>query len=353
MALPILSPSDQVAVHLREEILSGRWKEEMPGVAHFQKELGVNNVTINAALQLLEKEGLLVGQGRRKRRRINMPKQLSKARKVRVRILLYERAGEALAVNSELLSKLQEAGYAASFARKSLADLGMDVGRVAKFVKQAPVDAWIVIAGSRDVLEWFSSQPVPAFAMFGVKSGLPIAGTGPRKDLGPLINRLVALGHRRIVMLARDERLLPKPAFFEQSFLDELRKHGIKPNSYNLPNWGHSADDFHHCLDSLLQLSPPTALLIIEPKQFFAARDYLAQRGIIAPRDVSLICMDHDLTFTWCKSEIACFKWDFAPIMRRILRWLNHVDHGKDDRRQSYIKAKFIEGGTIGAVPKR
>ncbi len=50
MALAILSPAEQVAAHLRKEILAGRWKEEMPGVAYFQTELGVNHVTINAAL---------------------------------------------------------------------------------------------------------------------------------------------------------------------------------------------------------------------------------------------------------------------------------------------------------------
>jgi hypothetical protein len=31
---------------------------------------------------------------------------------------------------------------------------------------------------------------------------------------------------------------------------------------------------------------------------------------------------------------------------------LNHVDHGKDDHRQSVTKAKFVEGGTIGPASK-
>jgi len=37
-------------------------------------------------------------------------------------------------------------------------------------------------------------------------------------------------------------------------------------------------------------------------------------------------------------------------ILRRILRRLNHVDHGKEDRRQGYTEAEFIEAGTIGPV---
>jgi len=66
---------------------------------------------------------------------------------------------------------------------------------------------------------------------------------------------------------------------------------------------------------------------------------------------VSLVCDDPDVTFTWCKPEIAHFRWDFAPIARRILHWLNHLDHGQEDRRQSFTNAEFIEDGTIGPAP--
>ena len=39
--------------------------------------------------------------------------------------------------------------------------------------------------------------------------------------------------------------------------------------------------------------------------------------------------------------------------MRRVMRWANHVALGKDDRRQSFTKAKFVEGGTIGPALTR
>jgi len=349
--LRILTASEQVAAHLRSELLQGRWAGTMPGNDRLVTELGVGRETIKAALEQLENEGLLVGQGQRRRRRIKLPGELSKIRELRVRILLYESASRGTSYNTELLGKLQEAGYTANYGRKTLADLGMNVERVAKFASETPADAWIVEAGSRDVLEWFSSQPIPAFAMFGVKAGLPIAGISPFK--GPLaVRRLIALGHRRIVMLVRGERLKPKPALYEQAFLDEIQNHGIIAGAYNLPDWGNSPEEFYRCLDSLFQLSPPTALLVSEPKLFIAARDYLSQRGIIAPRDISMACDDPDESFTWCKPAIAHFRWDTAPVSRRILRWAEHVDHGKEDRRQSYVKAEFYEGGTIGPVPR-
>ena len=46
----------------------------------------------------------------------------------------------------------------------------------------------------------------------------------PRKNpaLAVAVRRLVDLGHRRIVMLVREERLKPYPASYEQAFLNEL-----------------------------------------------------------------------------------------------------------------------------------
>ncbi len=41
-----------------------------------------------------------------------------------------------------------------------------------------------------------------------------------------------------------------------------------------------------------------------------------------------------------------------SPRSRRILRWVNHVDHGKEDRRQTRINAEFVDGGTVGPAPE-
>ena len=56
MSLQLLNHAEQVAEHLRGELLRGRWSKEMPGQAKLGAELGVNHTTMGAALQLLEKE---------------------------------------------------------------------------------------------------------------------------------------------------------------------------------------------------------------------------------------------------------------------------------------------------------
>lgn len=114
--------------------------------------------------------------------------------------------------------------------------------RVARLVADQPADAWVVSAGSREVLEWFSGRSVPAIAMYGRFSGLTIAAASPRKTPAILaaVRKLVGLGHRRIVMLSRMERRKPDPALAEQAFLDELVAQGLPTGPCNLPDWDDS-----------------------------------------------------------------------------------------------------------------
>jgi DNA-binding LacI/PurR family transcriptional regulator len=223
---------------------------------------------------------------------------------------------------------------------------------VARLVQQNPADAWIIGSGSREVLEWFSKQPIPSYAYFGNKSDLPIAGCSVRRNMSLLIRRLVELGHRRIVLLIREEHLKPQLSFFASLFMEALEDAGITPNSYNLPVWGYQPEGLHRCLESLYKVTPPTALITSETSIMLMMRDYLARRGIIAPRDVSLISLDQSPFFTWSDPLIAHFVWNARSLNRRVVRWAKHVALGKDDRRQIFVSAKFVDGGTIGPAPK-
>jgi DNA-binding LacI/PurR family transcriptional regulator len=164
------------------------------------------------------------------------------------------------------------------------------------------------------------------------------------------VRKVIEYGHKRIVMIAREERRKPQPALYEQAFLDELNAHGIATGSYHLPDWEESIKGFHRCLDSLLQHTPPTAMIISQSPIFISARDHLAQRGVIAPRDISLICDDPDIAFSWCDPPVSHIRWDSDPIVNRIVRWADKVARGVVDREQSFTLAEFIEGGTIGPV---
>ena len=349
MPLHLMSQAEQVAAHLRAEIVKGRWSGAMPGILAIGKELGVNHNTIDAALRLLEEEKLLESQGSGRPRRIL--RQNGRTRhEMRIRILLFEAADRRMGNTVELLHQLLEAGHVAAFAGKTQQDLGMDVKRIARHVREHEADAWVVCSANRDVLEWFAQQKFPTFAMFGRMAGLPVAGMSPRKApaLAIGLRRLVDLGHRKIVLLARGKDRFANPSLFEQSFLNELSALGITPGPYHLPGWENTREDFHGCLDSLFRLTPPTALIVCEPALFIAAQQHLAQQGVLAPRDVSLICDDPDPVFSWCEPTVAHIRWDEMPIVHRVVRWAENIARGREDRRQSRGTSEFVDGGTIG-----
>lgn len=344
---------EQVADFLRSELCSGRWSEEMPGRNHLVKLLEVSGKTVDLALQQLEAEGLLQAQGAGKKRRITIPEGQIKPPSLRIRILLFDSADITTDYNIEMKHRLEEAGHQVSFAAKSMQDMAMNPERVARFVCRNPADAWVVCAGSREILEWFADQQIRVFAMFGRRTGLPIAGGSPRKSpaMHQVLDELVELGHRRIVMLVREERRKPYPALQEELFLEHLRHHGIDPGPYNLPDWKDDMRSFHQCLDTLFELTPPTALFISEPQLFVAAMLHLARSGIRAPEDVSLICDDPSREFVWCQPSVAHITWDPVPLIRRVVKWASNVAQGKEDIVQTTTKAIFVRGGTMGPAP--
>lgn len=346
-----LTITQQVAEHLRDGLCRGQWAGTIPGPRKLSEELGVNSKTIEDALRLLEEEGFLVGQGRGRPRRIAMPGNYNyKTTGMRIAILPYEPDDRKIDYQLDLQHQLREAGHSPFFAPKTLTELGMDVNRVAKLVNGTEADAWVVVAGSQPVLEWFAVQPFPAFGLFGRIASVPFACVGPKKipALQTAVRRLVSLGHRRIVFMVREERRKPVPGLLEQAFLHELEAQGVPTGSYNLPDWEETRAGFRRLLDSLFLHTPPTALLIDTSWVTVATLQHFAALGIQSPRDVSLISMDPDPAFVWCDPVISHIAYDSRPWLRRIVHWAANVARGKDDRRTSFSLANFVEGGTIG-----
>ena len=349
-----LTITQQVAAHLKDQIGRGFWSSGMPGRHDLARELGISDQTAEAALVLLENEGILESQGAGRRRQIKLQMGMTlPGSSLRVAILVGEPADRKRDYLVEIKHELAEAGHTAFFTRWFMPELGMNVQAIAGRLKRTEADAWIVLSAAQPLLAWFVENDVPVFALFGRRRGLPVAGVGPDKPpaVAAATRRLIELGHRRIAFLALRAQRLPEPGASVRPFLDELAAHGLAPGPYNLPDWEEDIDSFHQCLESLFQHTPPTALIVDEAGFFFATMQFLLNRRLRVPEDVSLICTDGDSNFIWCRPSITHISWDSAPVVRRALRWVNNLAHGRPDVRQTLTKAEFIEGGTIGPAP--
>ncbi len=218
----IQSASEQVAAHLKDEIKRGVWSGAMPGEERLMRRMGVGAATVREALKRLESEGLLVPQGMGRRRKIVLPEDHAPPA-LRVAILFYEKGDEAYDLLIRIENRLIRVGHTVVHAPKNLTDLDGDTRRLARMIKDTGADAWVVVAGSREVLQCFVERKIPAFALFGHLDPLRIAGTGP--NLSPAIvaatRRLIALGHRRVVALD-SQFTLSTPGHYVHAFCDEL-----------------------------------------------------------------------------------------------------------------------------------
>lgn len=326
----------------------------MPGVHLLAAELGVHRKTADSALRLLEDEGLLVPQGAGRRRRIVLPSR-GPRRSLRVAILVSEWNDRRSDYMVELQQGLQAAGHDAFFAEPQMVDLGMNVRRIERMVNRTEADAWVVSAGSSGVLEWFAAQSVPAFALFGRRRDLPMAGAGPDQvsAYAEAARALIALGHRRIVLLARRRRRHPEPGAPERAFLAEMATHGLPVSNYNLPDWDETPTGFHTRLNSLLQVTPPTAMIIDEVPFVLAALQFFGRRRILVPEDVSLVSTEATPDFGWCQPSISHMRWEVGPVVQRVVGWAANVSQGKKDLLQTLAPAEFVAGGSIGPAAAR
>ncbi len=350
----ILSAAEQVAGHLRTQISRGELSGEMPGAITLAAELGVNHKTVETALAQLEAEGLLVARGARRSRGIATGMTGRARRGLKVATMLYEPADARTDYMIEIRHELAEAGHFPFYVKKNCIEIGTDVARLARLVKQVDADVWLVQAGTREILEWFAGHSQPAFGLFGKFRDLDIAGA--RADASSAydtaVRQLVALGHRRIVLLARPQRKLPAPGLSEQAFLDTLEACGIRVSDYHFPLWENTKEGFHRRLNELFKLTPPTAIITDETVLFAALEPFLAARGIRVPQDVSLICGDPDPHFAWREPTVAHFNADSSTWVNHVVRWAANISQGKDYRRKIYSKVEFVPGGTIGPAGK-
>ena len=349
-----LTITEQVAAHLREELRRGRWSSEMPGRQEVAEWVGVSPQTAQAALLLLENEGLIKPQGAGRPRRIEADKITdTKLPSLRIAILVYSAAARQQDFMVGIKHQLIEAGHSAFYAPWFMPQHGMHVGSMVRNLKRTKADAWIVLSGARPLLEWFVNHGVPAFSVFGRRDGLAIARIGPDKvaAIAHATKRLIELGHRRIVFLTHTLQRMPEPGAVARSFLDELAANGLESGPYNLPHWDEDTTSLHLCLERLFQHTPPTALIADESALYVAVMQFLQKRCLRTPEDISLISTDWDRHFAWFRPPVSHIGWNMRPLVRRTVNWAANVSCGKRDVRQTSIRAEFFEGGTIGPAP--
>jgi len=70
-----------------------------------------------------------------------------------------------------------------------------------------------------------------------------------------------------------------------------------------------------------------------------------------AARNVALLAADEHPTFQWFTPPVAHIRWERGPVLRRVVRWVNNVSRGREDRRKSLTKAKLVASDVPALQP--
>lgn len=358
-ALPRQSLVDQVVAHLKAGFASGRWADHLPGVIQLADELQVSKHVARAAVVKLEEEGWIIDRGPGRPREIVARRtEKSANRALRVAILLSEplHVEENHSVHTLLgiLHAVEAAGHVCFFADGTLTGMSQRIQSISRLVEKTAADAWIVFCGPRHVLEWFAAQSFPVMAFGGRFQDVPIASSAT--SMGPAIessmNALRDLGHRRIVLVVPAILRQPTPVPSVAKYLELLHGMGVTPTRYHLPDFEESAEGFERCLTELFRVTPPTALMILDPCYCAAALSFLTRHGLQVPRDVSVVCMMPDPVFRFSTPSLAHFRWPVEPHIRRITRWVAGVATGRPDQRQVILNTEFVAGQTVAPAKR-
>jgi hypothetical protein len=163
--------TEQTVLFLRGQLRRGIWRRKLPGLQALAAECGVSHDTMRAAVQQLEKEGWIVHRGPGRRREVAtdvVHVDCLEAGRLRLMILpaipMQDEDSRLREIFLEIQAGLEGEGHTCRFAPRSLFELKYDLDRVKRHVADQGVDAWVVAGASREILEWFASQPVPAMA---------------------------------------------------------------------------------------------------------------------------------------------------------------------------------------------
>ncbi|MEO5712904.1 MAG: substrate-binding domain-containing protein [Luteolibacter sp.] len=106
-----------------------------------------------------------------------------------------------------------------------------------------------------------------------------------------------------------------------QGFLNELESGGVKPGEYHTPDWEETPKGLVKLLESLFQVTPPTALICTDQITTSATLAFLTRRGTDIPREVSVVSLlETDLSLEWLFPGIRVAQplCSDVPFLRRI-----------------------------------
>ncbi|MEK7949496.1 substrate-binding domain-containing protein [Luteolibacter soli] len=353
--------AEMAADAIKTEIAIGRWSGRLPGSRVLAAETGVSQPTVTAALALLVEQGWLEHPGDRKAFRIRHdPRRVAEMKPHRDRRLIF--------VTHEELGDLPDTTRKVIDAtRRRVAELGWSVEfRTIDFVHaKTPRRSWddllpvdtetsmIAVFGRPVIAEWAERRSARMLFLGGITQGHSIPAIGLKSSMmvDEAMERLIALGHRQIVL-----PLCQRPPTFAASIKDVVSKRleaagVIYVASYHTPESEYMTPEVTwRMMETAFARTAPTALVFLDWKELVTASCLLSKLGVRIPEDLSVILLNEQMEADWFVPKLACFRFPIKRLASALTTWVEGKPLTPDQRQP---RADFESGESLAPPSAR
>lgn len=198
---------------------------------------------------------------------------------------------------------------------------------------------------------------VPCVAIAEPSPGIPVVSIDRRHGAEEAVKHLIELGHRRIACLPGSKgsaEVATKSAMKAMGYLSAMSKAGLS----SIPGWDEPVEGGHPnavttLLPALLDREPNlTALLVYDDGVAIHAIDYLRDRGIRVPRDLSVFSLEDNNLGDVCRPTISCVGSPCQAMARIAVETLMQLIKDESPSRSlSPVCPQIIVRGSTAAPP--
>jgi len=362
---PYLKRSQQVAMELRRRVQAGIWHGVLPGVRVLAAELAVDFKTVMAALEDLERDGVIgKPRGTRPRKILDGRGRDDAAAPATVPpdacllILTPHDEGDDTATR-ELLAGMQEA-WSSRFGK--VRRRAVDFGRwkstdhiLGRFIERAAADAVVLFNAPAP---WCASAMAlrPNYLSGGDppesagQYGLSMFACGIGREYDRIFRELRGMGHKRILLpMARSGRGLR--AFLRDHLLPLWERGQLlgSPDDYVVEVTGDDPAAWSRMWAREFTRLRPTAVIVPEPTQMISLYSHCHTAGLRIPRHLSVASLGDSAELGWLTPPPYRMRFPVRKALKHFQLW---IDGGLKPVGSQSVSLLPVEGRTLAPPPK-
>ncbi len=331
--VPRISIAERTAEVIRGEIAGGRWTDRLPGTRVLSRETGVSQPTVAEALQRLAAAGIIARAGERKAYRVLARRSAGQGEKKdhpkrRVVILTHSEIGGLPYSTREVIETIRDKLVRRDWEVETRTFDFLHAKRPHRswdhLVPVDPAIPLIAVFGRPAIGEWAVKRGLRMAFLGGMRADLPVPVIAVKSSLlaDEAMARLTELGHRQIVLPLCDR----PPSFaagLKESVKQGLERVGVTYiPSYHTPESPYQRPEVvWRMLESIFSRSAPTAMIVLDWKEFVTISCLLARLGLRIPKDISVILLNEQTEADWHVPKLACFRFPVQKLALTLVQW--------------------------------